>query len=421
MAAPNQPLIDGSVSTGFEPVREAFIENFTRRGELGSACCIYQDGEKVVDLWGGVRDRVSGEPWRKDTMAVVHSTTKGLAAMVTALAHSRRWIRYDERVCTYWPEFAQNGKERITIRQLLAHQAGLFAFDEPVNRAVIADLDRLAAVMARQRPAWERGERQAYHAISLGFYEGELIRRVDPAHRTLGQVFDEEIATPLGLEFYIRVPESIPDARLAPLEPPSLWRRLTGMPLPVVLASMNPRSVLYRSLISNPGTQFYIDPERVVVRNLEAPSGGGVGTARAIARAYGVFAAGGGELGLRQATIEALTAPAIPAIHGFFDECFHGPAQFSLGFMKPSETFRFGHAGAFGAPRGRRLDGLRRPADGHRLRLRDEPNGHRPPGRSARRRPAGGDPDDRLPALIDSESTSGRHAIPARCRNWPKD
>lgn len=350
MAAPNQPLIDGSVSRGFEPVREAFIENFTRRDELGGACCIYRDGEKVVDLWGGVRDRVSGEPWREDTMTVVHSTTKGLAAMVMALAHSRRWLEYDERVCAYWPEFAQNGKERITIRQLLAHQAGLFAFDEPVDRVVIADLDRLAEVMARQRPAWEPGERQAYHAISLGFYEGELIRRVDPAHRSLGQVFDEEIATPLGLDFYIRVPESIPDARLAPLEPPSLWRRLTGMPLPVVLAAMNRRSVLYRSLIANPGTQFYIDPERVVVRNLEAPSGGGVGTARAIARAYGVFATGGGELGLRPETIEALTAPAIPASHGFFDECSGGSAQFSLGFMKPSETFRFGHAGAFGAP-----------------------------------------------------------------------
>ena len=261
-----------------------------------------------------------------------------------------RWLDYDERVCTYWPEFAQNGKERITVRQLLAHQAGLFAFDEPVDRAVIADLDRLAAVMARQRPAWEPGERQAYHAISLGFYEGELIRRVDPAHRSLGQFFDEEIATPLGLDFYIRVPESIPDARLAPLEPPSLWRRLTGMPLPVVLAAMNRRSVLYRSLIANPGTQLLRRSGRVVVRNLEAPSGGGVGTARAIARAYGVFAAGGGELGLRQETIEALTAPAIPASHGFFDECFRGPAKFSLGFMKPSETFRFGHAGAFGAP-----------------------------------------------------------------------
>lgn len=342
--------LDGSVSKGFEPVREAFIENFARRGELGAACCIYRHGEKVVDLWGGVRDRKSGEPWRADTMVVVHSTTKGLAAMVVALAHSRGWLDYDERVCAYWPEFAQNGKEQITIRQLLAHQAGLFAFDEPVDREVVADLDRLAQIMARQRPAWGPGERQAYHAITLGFYEGELIRRVDPAHRTLGRVFDEEIAKPLGIEFYIRVPESIPNARLAPLEPPSPWKRFFGIPLPVVLASMNRRSILYRSLIANPGTQFYLDPDRVVVRDLEAPSGCGVGTARAIAKSYGVFATGGRELGLRPETIEALSAPAIPARRGFYDECFQGPMQFSLGFMKPSETFRFGHPGAFGSP-----------------------------------------------------------------------
>ena len=339
--------IEGSVSKQFEPVRQAFIENFTRRDELGGACCIYQDGEKVVDLWGGLRDRATGEPWREDTMVVVHSTTKGMAAMVMALAHSRRWIDYEERVCSYWPEFAKNGKERITVRQLLAHQAGLFAFDEPVDREVIADLDRLARVMAQQRPAWEPGERQAYHAISLGFYEGELIRRVDPAHRSLGQVFDEEIAKPLGVEFYIRVPESIPDARLARLEPPSLWKRLTGLPLAITLAAMNRHSVLYRSLIANPGTQFYLDPDRVVARNLEAPSGCGVATARAIARAYGVFAIGGRELGLRPETIEALKAPALPSRHGFFDECLRGPAKFSLGFMKPSEAMRFGHPGAF--------------------------------------------------------------------------
>lgn len=342
--------IGGSVARGFEPVREAFIENFTRRHELGGACCIFLDGEKVVDLWGGVRDRVSGQPWREDTMAIVHSTTKGLAAMVMALAHSRGWLDFDERVCTYWPEFAQRGKERITVRQLLAHQAGLFAFDEPVDRDVVADLDRLAGVMARQRPIWEPGERQAYHAISLGFYEGELIRRIDPAHRSLGQVFADEIAGPLELDCFIRVPESISDLRLAPLEPPSLWARLTGMPLAFLLKSMNRRSVLYRSLIANPGTQFYLDPRRVVARNLEVPSGGGVASARAIAKAYGVFASGGRELGLRPETLAALMAPAVPARHGFVDECFGGPAQFSLGFMKPSDGFRFGHPGAFGAP-----------------------------------------------------------------------
>ena len=153
-------------------------------------------------------------------MVVVHSATKGLAAMTLAIAHSRGWLDYEERVATYWPEFAQQGKEKITVRQLLAHQAGLFAFDEPVDRSVVADLDRLAAVMARHKPAWEPGTRQAYHALTLGFYEGELMRRVDPRHRTLGQFFQDEIAAPLGEDVYIRLPEEIPNSRLAALAPP---------------------------------------------------------------------------------------------------------------------------------------------------------------------------------------------------------
>jgi CubicO group peptidase (beta-lactamase class C family) len=343
-------MIGGSVREGFEPVREAFVENFTRRGELGGACSVYLDGEQVVDLWGGVRGRASAEPWRADTMVVVHSATKGLAARVLALLHSRGRLDYDERVATYWPEFAQAGKERITVRQLLAHQAGLFAFDEPVGRDVVADLPRLAEVMARQRPAWQPGERQAYHAISLGFYESELVRRIDPARRSLGRYFADEIAAPLGLDFYIGLPDSIPDERLAPLEPPGRWRMLTGMPPLLMLRAMDRRSVLYRSLVANPGTAFYVDDNRMVVRNLEVPSGGGVGTARAIAKAYGVFAAGGGALGLREETVRELMAPATPSRHGFFDETFRAPARFSLGFMKPGESFPFGHARAFGAP-----------------------------------------------------------------------
>ena len=122
------------------------------------------------------------------------------------------------------------------------------------------------------------------------------------------------------------------------------------MPLPLVLAGMNRRSILYRSLVANPGTAFYVDPHRVVVRNLEVPSGGGVGTARAIAKAYSVFAGEGHELGLSAETIDAIEAPAIPSRHGFFDECFRAPSKFSLGFMKPSDTFPFGGASAFGAP-----------------------------------------------------------------------
>src|SRR5690349_19861906 len=127
--------VQGSVSEGFEAVRDAFGENFACRRELGGACCAYRHGKKVVDLWGGVRNGRTGEPWERDTMVIVYSATKGLAAMTLALAHSRGWLDYDELVCTYWPEFAQHGKERITVRQLLAHQAGLYALDAALDRS----------------------------------------------------------------------------------------------------------------------------------------------------------------------------------------------------------------------------------------------------------------------------------------------
>ena len=344
------PQVHGDVHPGFEPVRAAFAENLRRRHEVGGACSADRAGDRIVDLWGGRRDRQTGEPWEQDTMVVIHSATKGLAAMTLALAHSRRWLDYDERVATYWPEFAQKGKARITVRQLLAHQAGLFAIDEPVDRLTIADPDRLAAILARQTPAWEPGTRQAYHALTLGFYEGELLRRIDPRHRTLGRFFDEEIAAPLGLDLYLRLPDAIPNARLARLAPPAFWRMIVGFPPGFALQVMNPRSNIYRALAINPGTDVYLDRERIYARNLEVPSGNGVGTARAIARAYGVFASGGRELGLRQETLDLLAAPARRPAHGFFDECLRAEVRFSLGFMKPSVVWPFGGPRSFGAP-----------------------------------------------------------------------
>lgn len=343
-------LIEGHVSAGFDAVRDAFAENFSRRHELGGACCVYHRGEKVVDLWGGVRNKSTGEPWQEGTMVLVYSATKGLAAMTLAVAHSRGWLDYEQRVCRYWPEFAQRGKETITVRQLLAHQAGLFAFDEPVDRSVVADLDRLAVVLARQKPAWEPGTRQAYHAISLGFYESELLRRVDPHHRSLGRFFHDEIASPLGLDFYIRLPESIPNSRLATLAKPSPVAMLLGFPIRLTLAALNRRSNIYRALMVNPGSELPHDEQRIYARNLEVPSGGGVGTARAIAHAYSVFATGGRELQLRPETLHALSAPPIPATHGFYDECMMGDVRFSLGFMKSSPSWPFGNEGSFGAP-----------------------------------------------------------------------
>ena len=335
--------VEGHVSCGYEGVRDAFVENFVRRRELGGACCIFRHGEKVVDLWGGIRNKRTGELWAPDTMVVVHSATKGLAAMTLAIAHSRGWLDFEERVCAYWPEFAQKGKERVTVRQLLAHQAGLFAFDEPVDRSVVADLDRLAVVLARQKPAWEPGTRQAYHALTLGFYEGELLRRVDPLHRSLGQFFQEEMALRLDEEVYIRLPEAILNSRLAILAPPTFFEVLRGFGLRFMLQAMNPRSNIYRALSTNPGSRVYQDEQRIYARNLEVPLGGGVATARGIAHAYSVFVTGGRELGLRKETLDLLAAPAIPPAHGFYDECMKtSGVQFSLGFMKPSPLWPFG-------------------------------------------------------------------------------
>ena len=339
--------ISGEVKSGFEAVREAFLENFVRRGELGSACSIYYRGEKVVDLWGGVRNRETGEPWEEDTMALVWSTTKGLSGLALAVAHSRGLLDYNERVSKYWPEFAQEGKGRITVRQLLAHQAGLFAFPETGDRDVVTDLGRLAAVLARQKPAWEPGTRQAYHGLTLGYYEGELLRRVDPEHRSLGRYFHEEIAVPLGIEFYIGLPKEIPDARLAPLYPSGLASSIFTLPLGLFLAGMTPQSRIRRALH---GTELALDRERIYARDLEMPAGGGIGTARAIAHAYGVFATGGKELGLREETLRELEAPPVAPVHGFRDLALKVEVPFSLGFAKPHPKNPFGSPGSFGMP-----------------------------------------------------------------------
>ena len=350
VATLDRVTIQGNVSSGLESVRDAFADNFERRHELGGACCVYRRGEKIVDLWGGIRNKKTGEPWERETMVVVHSASKGLAAMTLAIAHSRGWLDYEQRVAHYWPEFAQHGKETITVRQLLAHQAGLFAINEPVDRTVVADLDRLAIVLARQEPAWKPGTRQAYHALSLGFYEGELLRRVDPRHRSLGQFFQDEIASALGEDVYIRLPETIPNSRLATIAPPRALEMLFGFPLRFTLEALNHRSNIYRALEMNPGTRVYFDDQRVYARNLEVPSGGAVATARGIAHAYGVFATDGNELALRKDTLDLLAAPAIPATHGFFDECLKGEVQFSLGFMKSSANWSFGSRNSFGSP-----------------------------------------------------------------------
>lgn len=348
-------MIHGSVAPGFEAVREEFSKNFTKRGEVGSACGIYHKGKKVVDLWGGYRNVKSRAPWEENTMVIVFSTSKGMASMTMAVAHSRGLISYHEKVATYWPEFAQNGKEDITVRQLLSHQAGLCVIDEPITMEKLANPDKLATTLAKQKPLWEPGTKHGYHGLSLGWYEGELIRRVDPKHRSLGQFFQDEIARPLGIEFYIGLPTSLPDSRIAKMQTPNLLNMLFFM---FIKGDKRSQS-FYKALIKKETliARMMLNPRVKDVNDraflaLENPAYTGVGEARAIAHAYSVFACGGHELGITKETIDALAGPPIPPTLGLTDQVLGGEMSFSLGYLKPlTGSYSFGSSEkAFGTP-----------------------------------------------------------------------
>jgi CubicO group peptidase (beta-lactamase class C family) len=340
--------VHGTVAPGFGPVRDAFARNFAERGEVGAACAVYLRGELVVDLWGGLRDRAAGAPWETDTLVLVFSTTKGLAAMAMAVAHSRGLFDLDERVAAYWPEFAQNGKDRITVRQLLAHQAGLCAIDAPLTPAILRDLDALAAILARQCPAWEPGTRHGYHALTLGFFESELLRRVDPLHRSLGVYFRDEVARPLGIEFHIGLPADIAASRLAAIESFRLRAHLLHLDRDtwrMTLAYLRPGSLTARAF-GNPRVGRPSDFNGPEFRGIELPSAGGIGVVRDIAKAYGVFATGGRELGSSAATLRELRTPAPLPSPGRLDEVLRADTRFAFGYLKPSPPFRFGSSDA---------------------------------------------------------------------------
>ena len=339
--------IDGTASRGFECVAEAFERNFGERGEVGASVALTVGGQKVVDLWGGWRTPEGDAPWKEDTLIVVHSSTKGMAAMTAAVANARGWLDYDAPVARTWPEFAQNGKGEITVRQLLGHEAGLVWLDEPLHLDQLKDLDAVARLLARQKPAWPPGTRHGYHAMTIGLYLQELIRRADPAHRTLGRFFQEEIARPLQIEFYIGLPREIPDARLAKLKTFTPWRALKALPsTPPELAvrilwpwSLARRSMLFADL--DPNDRGYLE--------VEVPAGNGVGTARAMARAYSAFAEGGRELGITPATFAALTEPPAPA--RLTDAVLGVPSWYALGYLRPGPDVGFGSSPrAFGTP-----------------------------------------------------------------------
>jgi CubicO group peptidase (beta-lactamase class C family) len=347
-------VVNGDVDDGYGKVADAFRRNLSSGDEVGAAVAVYRDGRKVVDLWGGYRDGITRAPWEQDTIVNVFSTTKGVASLAVAVAASRGWLDYDAKVADYWPEFAQAGKGDITVRQLTSHQAGLAAIDPPLTLAEIADPETLSERIAAQTPAWPPGTRHGYHAVTLGWYQSALVRKVDPQARTLGRFFADEIAAPLDLDFHIGLPPSVDRTRVALLKPISrgeMLLHLHTMPPLFAAAMFNPRSLTARAMSVAVGVREAADFNRDEIRIPEIPSANGTGTARSIAKLYGDAATGGSGLGLSQTVRDALEGPAVPPTMGVHDKVMRLDGSFSLGFGKPTSKFVFGSTGkAFGWP-----------------------------------------------------------------------
>jgi CubicO group peptidase (beta-lactamase class C family) len=347
-------LIGGDVDEGYGKVADAFRRNLDSGKEVGAAVAVYRDGRKVVDLWGGYRNGTTRAPWERDTIVTVFSTTKGVAALTVAVAASRGLIDYDAKVADYWPEFAQAGKGAVTVRQLLGHQAGLPVIKPPLTLADIADPEKLSKRIAAQAPLWPPGTRHGYHAVTLGWYESELIRHADPQGRTLGRYFAEEIAAPLDLDFYIGLPASVDRNRVALIHPFAMRDALLNLntvPPRTAAAFVNPLSLVMRATTPAADIKGLDELNRDKLRVLEMPGVNGIGTARSVAKLYGSAATGGSDLGLSPSVREALEGPAVPPTMGVRDKVMHFDTSYSLGLGKPTSTFVFGSSDrAYGWP-----------------------------------------------------------------------
>jgi len=354
--------IHGDVAPGFEPVADAFEANFRQRGEIGASFCVYHGGQRVVDLWGGFADRERQRPWERDTVGIIFSATKGLAAMtVLRLALSGR-LDYDAPVARYWPEFAQRGKADITVRTLMNHRAGLCAVDRPITLADLTDApERVAHALAVQAPLWHPGRDQGYGAVAFGLYVGELVRRV--TGRRLGEVFADEITRPLGLadDLWIGTPPSA-EPRVARLYPADTRTRLTQV-VPRFLTGLSHEGRVFRAVAR--GTTLtaraFANPTELAprgiarygtraIRALDLPWSNAVGNARGLATAYAALLGVGGPGLPRLAPAEALAPLAARQSWTEHDRVLLKPLGFSQGFVKDELHLFSPHPESFGHP-----------------------------------------------------------------------
>jgi CubicO group peptidase (beta-lactamase class C family) len=282
-------MADGSVhgfaQDRYAPVREAFEANLAGGADVGACFCATLEGETVVDLWGGFADAAKTRPWEKDTIVNVYSTTKTMTVLTALLIADRGELDFDAPVASYWPEFAANGKADIKVSHLMAHSAGLSGWREPVTTEDLYNWDKVTALLAAQAPLWEPGTASGYHAITQGYLVGEVVRRI--TGKSLGTVFREEIAEPLGADFWIGLPAS-EDDRVAELIPPP----------PAHAAGANAQTEVQKISFNNP----VIDVSATRIRGwrgAEIPAAGGTGNARSVAEIHTILANGGVAKGKR--------------------------------------------------------------------------------------------------------------------------
>jgi CubicO group peptidase (beta-lactamase class C family) len=274
----------GTVAAGFESVRQAFAENFTASSELGAAFHVVQDGRSVVDLWGGTADVEANRAWTSGTIAMIFSGTKGLVATCLLILADRNLLDLEAPVARYWPEFGRRGKQRVLVRHVLSHTAGLPGIDVRLRTEQVLDPREMATHLAHQFPLHTPGLQVYYHALTYGWLCAELLRRIDG--RTIGRFFAEEIAQPLGLDAWIGLPPEA-DSRVASLELASNWGTS-----PQLDRSRAASDAVLRSIYHNPDL-FSRDSfpwNQREFRRAEIPAGNGIASARAVARLYGCLA-----------------------------------------------------------------------------------------------------------------------------------
>jgi CubicO group peptidase (beta-lactamase class C family) len=337
--------IGGSVEAGFEGVADAFRRNFEDHGEVGAATAVYVRGRKVVDLWGGVADQATGRPYGEDTLQLVFSTTKGAVAACANLLAQRGDLDVDAPVATYWPEFKAAGKGEIPVRWLLCHKGGLPYVDAPVTYEEALAWDPVVRALEAQAPVWEPGTVHGYHATTYGWLVGEVIRRI--TGRSVGTFFAEEIAGPLGLEFWIGLPDA-QQARVAPLvtfdapKDPAIQELMNQF--------MGPDTMLGKAL-GAPSGVFTAEQgvwNRPEVRSAEIPAANGVTNARSLARFYAGLTGtvdGGPDAALlepAQVVAASETQTSGP------DQVMFLETTFGLGFFTASPFAPYGGPKAFG-------------------------------------------------------------------------